>query len=69
MAEFSSMYGVHVNQIPNWIKQDKEGIVATFSGKAQDDQQGIKCQFKELYATIGQLLVVKDFSQQAFAKI
>ncbi len=69
IAELSSKYGVHANQISKWKKQAKEGIVASFSGKAKADQQDSESQIKELHAKIGQLLVEKDFLQQAFAKI
>ncbi len=43
--------------------------MASFSGKAKADQQDSEPQIKELHAKIGQLLVGKDFLQQAFAKI
>lgn len=69
IAELSSKYGVHANQISKWKKQAKKGIVASFSGKANADQQANESQVKELHAKIGQLLVEKDFLQQAFAKI
>ncbi len=69
LAELASKYGVHPNQISQWKKQAKEGVVASFSGKAQNDQQDNAVQIKERHAKIGQLTVEKDFLQQAFAKI
>jgi transposase len=69
LAELASKYGVHPNQIAQWKKQAKEGVVASFSGKAQHAQQNSEAQIKELHAKIGQLTVEKDFLQQAFAKI
>lgn len=69
LSELSAKYGVHPNQISQWKKQAKEGVVASFSGKAQSDRQDIEAQIKELHAKIGQLTVEKDFLQQAFAKI
>lgn len=69
MAELSSKYGVHANQISKWKKQAKEGLVALFSGKAKKMQQNSDEQVKELHAKIGQLTIEKDFLQQAFAKI
>lgn len=69
IAELAGKYDIHPNQITTWKKQAKEGIVASFSGKAQNDQQTSEAQIKELHAKIGQLTVEKDFLQQAFAKI
>jgi transposase len=69
ISELASKYGVHPNQISQWKKQAKEGIVESFSGKAKNRQQSNEAQIKELHAKIGQLTVEKDFLQQAFAKI
>lgn len=69
LSELASKYGVHPNQVSQWKKQAKEGIVASFSGKAQKAQQNDEVRIKELHAKIGQLTVEKDFLQQAFAKI
>jgi transposase len=68
-SELAGKYGVHPNQISQWKKQAKEGIVASFSGKAKSDGQDSEATIKELHAKIGQLTVEKDFLQQAFAKI
>lgn len=69
LSELAAKYGVHPNQISQWKKQAKEGVVASFSCKLQNAQQSHEAQIKELHAKIGQLTVEKDFLQQAFAKI
>lgn len=69
LSELASKYGVHTNQISQWKKQAKDQIVAGFSGKAKKSQQSDEAHIKELHAKIGQLLIEKDFLQQAFAKI
>lgn len=60
LSELAAKYGVHPNQISQWKKQAKEGVVASFSGKAQTDQQSSDAQIKELHAKIGQLTVEND---------
>jgi len=69
IAELASKYGVHPNQISTWKKQAKESVLASFSCRAQSDEQANEAQIKELHAKIGQLTVEKDFLQRAFAKI
>jgi len=69
LAELSTKYGVHANQISKWKRQAKEGLVDMFSGKKKKVQQDNADQIKELHAKIGQLTVEKDFLQQAFVKI
>jgi transposase len=69
LSELSAKYGVRPSQIFQWKKQAKEGVVASFSGKAQSDRQDGEAQIKELHAKIEQRTVEKDFLQQAFTKI
>ncbi|BDQ38872.1 transposase [Pseudodesulfovibrio nedwellii] len=68
ISELASNHGVHPNQISTWKKQAKEGIVESFSGKTKNTPQNNEAQIKDLHAKIGQLIVEKDFLQQAFAK-
>lgn len=61
LSGVASKYGAHPNQISQWKKQAKEGIVASFSGKAQSGRQDSEARIKELHAKIGQLTAEKDF--------
>lgn len=69
LSELANKYSVHTNQISQWKKQAKEQIVVGFSGKQQKSQQSDEARIKDLHAKIGQLLIERDFLQQAFAKI
>lgn len=69
LSELAGKYGVHPNQISQWKKQAKEGIVASFTNKGNGGPRANEAQIKELHAKIGQLTVEKDFLAQAFAKI
>ncbi|WP_439646696.1 IS3 family transposase [Salidesulfovibrio brasiliensis] len=69
LSELAAKYGVHPNQISQWKRQAKEGVAASFSGKAQKNQQSDEARIKELHAKIGQLTVEKDFLQQAFKNL
>jgi len=61
LSELAGKYGVHPNQISQWKKQAKDGIVASFAGKGNGAPQTNEAQIKELHAKIGQLTVEKDF--------
>ena len=68
LAELASKYGVHPTMIAGWKRQAKEGMVATFSGKAANAQKDAAAEIRELHTKIGQLTVEKDFLERAFAK-
>ena len=54
--------------IAGWKRQAKEGMVASFSGKAASVKKDSEAEIRELHAKIGQLTVEKDFLERAFAK-
>jgi len=61
LAELSSHFGIHTNQISRWKSQAIIGLSEIFSGKHDDrhrDQEGL---ISELYKKIGELEVEKDW--------
>jgi transposase len=61
VAQLSSEFGVHANQIHNWKKQLLENLSSIFSdnrGKAEQEHASVEA---ELYRQIGQLKVELDW--------
>ena len=61
LAELSSHYGVHCNQISKWKHQAMSGLADIFSGKHDHghvDQEGLVA---ELYKKIGELEMEIDW--------
>lgn len=61
IAEISSRYKVHPNQISKWKKIIRDGAVSLFCGrkKAGEDEQ--KQLIEELYRTIGEIKIENDW--------
>ena len=60
LAQLSSEYDVHVNQIQTWRNQLKENMVSLFdTGIEQRKKQ--EAEVKSLQAKIGQLTMENDF--------
>lgn len=60
LAELSSEYDVHVNQIQTWRKQLKNNMVSLFDSGI-DQRKDNEEQIKLLQAKIGQLTMENDF--------
>ena len=60
LAELSSKYGIHVNQISKWKREALNGIKARFE-EGQSSQKSEDLLVGALYKQIGQLTVELDF--------
>ena len=61
IAQITSKYGVHANQIYRWKKEAVESMIAGFKSKSQKVDTGQEDLIKSLYEQIGQLTVEKDW--------
>jgi len=61
MAELSSMYEIHPNQIARWRKRAMEGMVEIFRGKPGRTDADKGKLIDELYRQIGQLRVENEW--------
>lgn len=69
MAELSSEYGVHSNQIGQWRKQIKEGLPSLFTDKRSKGERDREEVESELYRQIGQLKVELDWLKKKSDKL
>ena len=60
LAELSSQYEIHPNQITQWKQQLLENVSQLF-GKSQQNRANTEETVKTLHAKIGQLTVENDF--------
>jgi transposase-like protein len=60
LAELSSQYDIHVNQIQTWRNQLKDNIGSLFDSGI-DQRKDNEQQIKSLQAKIGQLTMENDF--------
>jgi transposase len=61
LAQISSKYGVHSNQISSWKKQLLAYLPDAFSNKKQQEKKVHNAEVAELYEQIGRLKVENDF--------
>ena len=65
LAELSSQYDIHVNQIQTWRNQLKDNIGSLFDSVI-DQRKDHEQQINSLQAKIGQLTMENDFFQRYF---
>lgn len=61
IAQITSKYGVHVNQIYKWKKEAIEAVVLGFKSKSKRIDTTQETLIKTLYEQIGQLTVERDW--------
>lgn len=66
LAQLSSEYGVHANQIGQWRKRLLSELPHIFSGRKKKADQGREELEAELYRQIGQLKVELDWLKKKF---
>lgn len=61
IAQITSKYGVHVNQIYKWKKEALDFMVSGFKSKSKQQDTGQEDLIKSLFEQIGQLTVERDW--------
>ncbi len=69
MAELSSDFGVHANQIHKWKKQLLETLPELFTGRRKKKDLDTEELVSELYRQIGQLKVELDWLKKKSQKL
>ncbi len=61
IAQITSKYGVHANQIYKWKKEAIESMILGFKSKSKQQDTGQEELIKALFEQIGQLTVERDW--------
>ena len=69
LAELSSLYGVHANQISRWKKQLLESLPDLFTDRRKKKGKQQEELIEELYRQIGQLKVELDWLKKKSLKL
>ena len=69
ISELSSSFGIHATVIHRWKKEALESMTDGFKGKRESQQKDHTAELKELHAKIGELVIEKDFLEQASVRL
>jgi transposase len=65
VAQLVAKHGVHQTLVNAWKKQAMDGMAGVFSGRAEAVETAREGEREKLHATIGQLVVERDFLRKA----
>jgi len=68
ISELSVKFGVHAAVISRWKSEALQSLEECFKGKTERVAKDHTAELKELHAKIGELIIEKDFLEQAWGR-
>ena len=69
ISELSVKFGVHAAVISRWKREALQSLEEGFKGKTERVAKDHTAELKELHAKIGELVIEKDFLEQACGRL
>jgi transposase len=69
LSELSVTFGVHAAVISRWKREALQSLEEGFKGKTEGPAKDYTADLKELHAKIGELVIEKDFLEQACGRL
>lgn len=69
LAELSKKYSLHPNMISNWKRIAMENLASSFARGSNKQDELNQAEISKLHTKIGQLVVERDFLQQASVQL
>ena len=69
LSELSVKFGVHAAVISRWKREALQSLEEAFNGKTERVAKDHTAELKELHAKIGELIIEKDFLEQACGRL